>query len=193
MRVSADKGVCIWLTGRSGAGKSTVTKALVPLLHEQQRTVSVLDVVPLLRKQWWERSSEGKLLRKAFVAAQIAHHGGIAICVTVSARQETRDAARTLIGADRFLEVYCDVPPAVSAKRKAVRTKKPPLLKRVRRMVRRLRAVGRDGDAYEAPPAPDLRLDTVSVPPEDNARAIIELLRARGVLSASSTATPTKA
>ena len=73
--MTESQGVCIWFTGRSGAGKSTITRALLPMLAESRRTVSVLDVVPLLKKRWCERTSEGKLLRKAFVASEIVNEG----------------------------------------------------------------------------------------------------------------------
>jgi sulfate adenylyltransferase len=179
----ADQGVCIWFTGRSGAGKSTVTRALLPLLERRGRVVSVLDVVPLLAKSWCERSSEGKLLRKAFVAGEVARHGGIAICVTVSARNQVRDAAREIVGADRFLEIYAEVPPNVSRMRKAARTRKPPLHKRIRRAVRRVRSLGGGAGGYDVPTAPDLAIDTVSVAPEDNARTILDLLVERGFLA----------
>jgi sulfate adenylyltransferase len=178
----ADTGVCIWFTGRSGAGKSTVTRALVPLLEDRGRIVTVLDVVPPLAKSWCERTSEGKLLRKAFVAGEVTRHGGIAICVTVSARRQVRDAAREIVGADHFLEIYTDIPPDVSSARKGARTKKPPPLKRVRRAVRRIRSLRGGRDAYEVPMAPDLTIDTVTVPPDDNARDILGLLAARGFL-----------
>lgn len=185
----ADAGVCIWFTGRSGAGKSTVTRALLPLLEQRGRVVSVLDVVPLLAKTWCERSSEGKLLRKAFVAGEVARHGGIAICVTVSARSEVRDAARSIVGAERFLEIYADVPARVSAARKAARTKKPPPLKRIRHALRRVRQRTGGGGAYDVPHAADLTIDTVSVAPEDNARAVLDLLVERGFVAVSPGAT----
>lgn len=182
--VHVDHGVCIWFTGRSGAGKSTVTSALVPLLERRGRLVSVLDVVPLLAKARCERTSEGKLLRKAFVAGEIARHGGIAICVTVSARRRVRAAAREIVGADRFVEIYADAPADVTAGRKAERIKKPPLGKRIRHAVRRLRSLRRRPDAYEVPVAPDLAIDTVTVPPGENALAIVDLLVERGFLRA---------
>ena len=174
-------GVCVWMTGRSGAGKSTVTAALVPMLEDLGRTVTVYDVVPLLAKRWFERSSEGKLLRKAYVAGEVARHGGIAICVTVSARAEVREAARTIVGSDRFLEVYVDIPPDVSAARRSHRTKRTPLLKRFRRRVRRLRG----GGGYQIPLRADLTIDTVTVSPEENARALLSLLTERGFVEPS--------
>jgi sulfate adenylyltransferase len=180
--MAATGGVCVWLTGRSGAGKSTVTAALVPMLEASGRTVTVLDVVPLLAKAPGERSSAPKLLRKAFVAGEIARHGGIAIAVTVSARAEVRAACRQVVGADRFIEVHADIPPDTSRSRRAARTRKPPLVKRLRRARRGVRARATSAVTYEAPTDPDLKLDTLNVAPEVNARAVVDLLVARGFI-----------
>lgn len=179
------QGVCIWFTGRSGAGKSTITKALLPLLAENQRTVSVLDVVPLLKKRWCERTSEGKLLRKALVASEIVKHGGVAICVTVSARSETRQAARDIIGPERFLEILVEVPPEVALARKARRKRKPSLLKRTRHALRRQasRLPFRSQKGYDDSTSPDLVIDTMAVSAEEGAQAIYRLLQERGFLA----------
>jgi sulfate adenylyltransferase len=181
--VTDNRGVCIWLTGRSGAGKTTVTDELVPMLTRRGRAATVLDVVPELAKHWSERSSEGKLIRKAFVAHEVSRHGGIAICVTVSARADVRARARALVGPDRFLELYFDTPPDVSASRKASRTKRPPLVKRIRRNLRKVRRLGRPPSSYQVPEMPDLVLDTTHTSPGDNALAILDLLETRGFLS----------
>jgi sulfate adenylyltransferase len=179
------KGVCIWFTGRSGAGKSTITNQLIPRLEACGRTITLLDVVPLLAKQWCEKTSEGKLLRKGFVASEVVRHGGIAICVTVSARRETREAVRQMVGPDNFIEVYVDVPPEVAAARKAKRPKKQPLIKRVRALLRRiLNAVRpRESVTYEEPTSADLTFDATSQPPEETAEAIFQLLIERGFLT----------
>lgn len=176
------KGACIWFTGLSGAGKSTITEALLPLLDECGRTVSVLDVVPLLKKSWCERTSEGKLLRKAFVASEIVKHGGIAICVTVSARQETRVAARELISPESFIEVLVDVPPEVAKARKAKRKRKPSRLKRAKHALRGYAAKlpFRQKRAYEESISPDLRIDTMRQTPEEGAQAIFQILLDKG-------------
>jgi sulfate adenylyltransferase len=180
------QGVCIWFTGRSGGGKSTITRALLPMLAESQRTVSVLDVVPLLKKRWCERTSEGKLLRKAFVAGEIVKHGGVAICVTVSARAEIRQAARDIIGADRFLEVLVEVSPEVALARKARRKRKPSLLKRSRHWLRRqvAKLPFRSATGYDDATSPDLVIDTTTQSAMEGAQAIYRLLQERGFLPA---------
>jgi len=177
------RGACIWLTGRSGAGKSTVTAELVALLEQRGRVVTVLDVVPELAKHPFERSSEGKLLRKALVGREVARHGGICICVTVSARAEVRERARELVGADRFLEVFFATPADVAMARKRSRTKRPPLVKRMRRFVRKARNLGRDTDHYEAPQTPALVVDTTHQSPAENARLIVRALEERAFLA----------
>lgn len=177
------QGVCLWLTGRSGAGKTTVTAELVPMLESRGRTVTVLDVVPELAKHWAERTSEGKLLRKAFVAREVARHGGVAICVTVSARADVRARAKELVGPDRFVEIYFDTPPDVSAGRKAERTKRTPLLKRLRRLVRRWRRRGKPGSSHQAPQSPDVSLDTALMTPAESAVVIFEFLERHGFVA----------
>lgn len=177
------KGVCIWFTGRSGVGKSTTTKALLPLFEQCQRTVTVLDVVPLLAKCWCERTSEGKLMRKGFVAKEVVRHGGVAICVTISARHEIREAVRQLVGPDNFIEVFVDAPLEVSAERKASRKNKPrPLLKRIKFSVRRsLKYVPfRKQRTYDRPLSSDLTIDSTVLSPEECAQTIFQLLIDRG-------------
>jgi len=178
------KGVCIWFTGRSGAGKSTITNQLIPRLEACGRTITLLDVVPLLAKQWCEKTSEGKLLRKGFVASEVVRHGGIVICVTVSARRETREAVCQMVGPDSFIEVYVEVPQEVALARKAKRAKKRPFIKQVRALLRRILNAVRPGQtmSYEEPTSADLTFDATRQPPEETSEAIFQLLIDRGFL-----------
>ena len=177
-------GVCIWLTGRSGAGKTTLVEALVPKLVELGWSYSVLDVVPHLARAWCERTSEGKLRRKAYVASEIARHGGAAICVTVSARQSSRESAREIVGSEKFLEVYVDVPAEVASSRKAQRGKKQSLRKRSKKVIRRLLSMaGRKTQGYQIPTSPDVVVDALGESPEQGAEAVIRALVERGFLS----------
>lgn len=178
------KGACVWLTGRSGAGKSTLTAELVRKIEGAGRIVTVLDVVPELRKLEGESSSRGKLLRKAFVSREVVRHGGIAICVTISASRDVREQARATVGPESFLEVYVHAPADVSETRRNTRPTRPPLIKRVRRNLRRLLrdAAGRSGD-FDVPTDPALTVDTTTTTPDRAAGQIFDLLVARGVVS----------
>lgn len=184
MTSSPAGGVCLWFTGRSGSGKSTVTRALLPHLERAGRVVTVLDVVPVLEKAPGERTSEGKLLRKAFVASEVVRHGGIAICVTVSARAHTRETAREMVGPERFLEIHVDPPAEVARARKDARGRRPSLRKRLKLLRRRVGTLvrGSGGVTHESPIAPDLRINSAVTPAEEGARAIVRLLVERGFL-----------
>jgi len=181
---TVNEGVCVWLTGRSGSGKSTIARELVGRLEHRGRVVTVLDVVPLLAKRPFERTSEGKLLRKGYVASEIVRHGGAVVCVAVSARRATRERVRAMVGADRFIEVFVDVPSGVAKTRKVARGRRPRLSKRLRRAARRMVGFFRPGGtrSYEQPEAPDLRVDATRVSPEAGARMILDLLEEHGTL-----------
>lgn len=175
-------GVCLWFIGPSGAGKSTATAQLVPMLEARGRTVTVLDIVPELAKHWAECTSEGKLVRKAFVAREIVRHGGITICLTATGRAGARDRARDLVGAEDSIEVYFDAPIEVTARRRAARRKRTPLLKQLRRALRRIRWLGRRQPGYQKPTAPDLTVKSLDISPEEIARRVVDLLVDRGLL-----------
>ncbi len=183
-RFDGRPGACVWLTGRSGAGKSTATALVVDRLGELGRVVTVLDTVPELAKAAGERSSEPKLMRKAFVAAEIVRHGGIVICVTVSARREVRQRARERVG-DGFIEVWFDLPLEIAEQRRRRRGSRRPLRKRLRRGVGRLakRLSGRHaGGGFESPRDTEVHLDAATASPEEMAGAILQALSARGVV-----------
>lgn len=172
------EGVCVWMTGRSGAGKSTIARPLVAMLEAAGRTVTVLDVVPELGKASGERTSEGKLERKAVVAREVVRHGGVVICVTVSARPEYRRSARRIVGEDRFVEVHVRAPRAMSDSRRNHRSGKRSPAKRVRRALRRIRSVFRPPDAggNRWVETADIVLDSVGRAPAENAHIVFEHL-----------------
>ncbi len=178
-------GVCVWLTGMSGAGKSTLAGLLTTMIEDCGRTVTVLDVVPEIEKTPGERNSSGKLLRKAYVAARVADHGGVAICVTISSRREDREAARDLVGAERFVEVFLDVPHELATERREARNRRMKLGKRLRRAGLQLarRAGIARGRGFEAPDNPDLVIDSASETPANEAKRVFDHLMERGFVT----------
>ena len=174
------QGVCIWFTGLSGSGKSTTADVLTSLLMEHGRQVTVLDgdVVRTNLSRGLGFSKEDRdtnILRIGYVASEIVRHGGIAICAAISPYIATRDAVRSMMGEDQFVEVFVDTPLEVCESRDA------------KGMYARARAgeiTGFTGidDPYEAPPDPELTLDTVAYEPAENAVRIIELLTEAGFL-----------
>ncbi len=183
--MSVTRGVCVWLTGRSGVGKTTVTTELVRFIEETGRVVTVLDVVPELEKQKGEPTSEGKLLRKAFVSREVVRHGGIAVCVTISSRADVRERARNLVGSDGFVEVFVDAPARLSAQRRSSRGSRRPPLKAARRWLGGLkrRLAGGPPPSGNRRESADLVIDTSATEPAANAAIIFRFLEERGHLA----------
>lgn len=172
------QGVCVWLTGLSGAGKSTTADILTVLLLEHGRQVTVLDgdVVRTHLSQGLGFSKEDRdtnVRRIGFVAGEIVRHGGVALCAAISPYRATRQDVRAMVGDDHFVEVFVDTPLEVCEARD---------VKGVYAKARRGEINGVTGidDPYEAPLQPELRLDTVTSTPEQNARRILAYLIEHG-------------
>jgi sulfate adenylyltransferase len=94
------QGVVVFFTGLSGSGKSTLSRALVDhILEGGERTITSLDgdVVRhhLSKGLGFSREDrETNILRIGFVAAEIARHGGVAICSPIAPIESTRAAVQ---------------------------------------------------------------------------------------------------
>ncbi|MFB3903773.1 MAG: bifunctional sulfate adenylyltransferase/adenylylsulfate kinase [Acidobacteriota bacterium] len=182
------QGVCIWFTGLSGAGKSTTAEVLVSLLMEYGRQVTVLDgdvVRTHLSKGlgFSREDRDANIRRIGFVASEIVRHGGTVICAAVSPYRATRNDVRTMVGNDRFIEVFVDTPLSVCEERDA---------KGMYARARRGELTGFTGidDPYQPPEKPEITLTTTENSPEQNAREIMTYLARRGFLVAPSLGTP---
>jgi sulfate adenylyltransferase len=174
------QGFCIWFTGLSGSGKSTIAENLTSLLLEHGRQVTVLDgdVVRTHLSKGLGFSREDRdtnILRIGFVASEVVRHNGTVICAAISPYRATRNENRQRIGSDRFIEVFVDTPLEVCEERD---------IKGMYARARRGEIKGFTGidDPYEAPADPEITLPTVGVSPQDNARAIIAYLEEHGFL-----------
>jgi sulfate adenylyltransferase len=172
------QGFCIWFTGLSGAGKSTTANILLTLLLGHGRQVTLLDgdVVRTHLSKGLGFSKEDRdtnILRIGFVAAEIVRHGGAVICAAISPYTATRNAVRGMIGADGFFEIFVDTPLDVCASR----DEKGLYAKAMRGEITGFTGVD---DPYERPAAAELTIDTVGATAEQNARAIVALLRKQG-------------
>ncbi|HQE93281.1 MAG TPA: bifunctional sulfate adenylyltransferase/adenylylsulfate kinase [Anaerolineae bacterium] len=175
------QGVCIWFTGLSGAGKSTIAQALVPMLLERGRQATMLDgdVVRTHLSKGLGFSKEDRdtnILRIGFVAGEITRHNGTVICAAISPYRATRNEARKMVGEEHFVEVFVDTPIEVCESRD---------VKGMYARARRGEIKGFTGidDPYEEPLNPEIVLKTVEMTPEASARKIIAYLEERGFLS----------
>lgn len=176
------QGFCIWFTGLSGAGKSTIAKHLTNMLQEYGRNPTVLDgdVVRTHLSKGLGFSKEDRdtnILRISFVAGEIVRHTGSVICAAISPYRQARLEARKMVLEGHFIEVFVDTPLEVCEQRDT----------------KGLYAKARAGelknftgidDPYEVPVDAEIAVKTVDASPKENARQIIDYLIECGYLQA---------
>jgi bifunctional enzyme CysN/CysC len=109
-RVNGHAGAVVWLTGLSGAGKSTIAMAAQRRLFDSGRQVTVLDGDNLrhgLNSDLGFTAEDRKenVRRAAEVARLFADNGGIVLVSLISPYSADRERARQIVG-DRFAEVF---------------------------------------------------------------------------------------
>jgi len=177
---TASKGICVWLTGLSGAGKSTIAEALLLLLQERGRAVTVLDgdVVRthLSKGLGFDRADrDTNVLRIGFVAGEVVRHGGIALVAAISPYRDARAGVRAMIdavapdAAGAFVEAHVSTPIEECEKRD---------VKGLYARARRGELTGFTGvdDPYEPPLHPELTLDTLTTTASACADRIVRFL-----------------
>jgi sulfate adenylyltransferase len=175
-----EQGFCLWFTGLSGAGKSTIAEVLTVLLLERGRQITVLDgdvVRTHLSKGlgFGKEDRDTNIRRIGFVAAEVVRHNGAAICAAVSPYRAARNECRAMVGDDRFIMVYVDTPIEECERR----DKKGMYAKARRGEIKGFTGID---DPYEPPIDPEIALQTVGFSPEENARLIIKYLEDQGFL-----------
>ena len=174
------QGFCIWFTGLSGAGKSTIAKRLTNMLAEYGRNPTVLDgdVVRTHLSKGLGFSKEDRdtnILRISFVAGEIVRHNGTVICAAISPYRQARREARKMLPEEHFIEVFVDTPLEVCEERD------------IKGLYARARAGEIKGftgidDPYEPPIDAEVVVKTVDQTPQENARKIVDYLIERGFL-----------
>lgn len=149
-------GVTVWLTGLSGAGKSTIARHLAQILVEGGRPVEVLDGDEvrqhLSHGLGFDKASRDTNVRRiGYVAKLLTRHGIIAITAAISPYRAVRDEVRQEIGA--FVEVYvqCSLDELVRRDVKGL------YARALRGEIANFTGVS---DPYEAPLAPEVVVDS---------------------------------
>ncbi|MGZ3666752.1 MAG: adenylyl-sulfate kinase [Ktedonobacterales bacterium] len=184
------RGFTVWMTGLSGAGKSTISTLLEQRLRDADLGVEVLDgdVVRTHLSKGLGFSREDRdtnILRIAFVASLLTRHGVAVITAAISPFAETRQQAREQIGVD-FVEVFVHCPLEELVRRDV----KGLYAKALRGEVQNFTGVS---DPYEEPQNPDVTVHTDSETVEESVEKILAVLRQRGYLpSEEATAVATR-
>ena len=170
-RQKGQRACVLWLTGLSGAGKSTIANLVEKRLTAQGRHTYLLDgdnVRHGLNKDlgFTAQDRVENIRRVAEVSRLMVDAGLIVLVSFISPFRSERRMARELFGPGEFLEVFIDTPLA-EAERRDVKG----LYKKARRG--ELKNFTGIDSPYEAPEAAEIRIDTTSVDAEQAAEQII--------------------
>ncbi|GGU32823.1 hypothetical protein GCM10010178_26380 [Lentzea flava] len=169
----------VWLTGLSGAGKSTIADLVEKALHADGRHTFLLDgdnVRHGLNSDlgFSDADRVENIRRIAEVAALMVDAGLIVLVSFISPFRAERALARELVAENEFCEVFVDTPLEVAEQRD------PKGLYARARRGELPNFTGIDSP-YEPPENPEIRLDTTALSPEQAAEAVVAGLRTLGV------------
>lgn len=165
---------CIWFTGLSGAGKSTIANSLEKCLYAQGRHTYLLDGDNvrhgLNRDLGFSEEDRVENIRRVAEVAKLMVDAGLIVLVSfISPFAADRRMARGLFEPSEFMEVFVDAPLSTCEQRDA----------------KGLYAKARRGDLknftgidspYEPPVTPELRLDTSLYSPDQCVEQLVRLL-----------------
>lgn len=175
----SSRACTIWFTGLSGAGKTTITASLVPLLKERGCKVEVLDgdVVRTNLSKGLGFSKEDRdtnIRRIGFVCHLLTRNGVFAIAAAISPYQAIRDENRALI--KDFVEVYVK-----ASLETCIRRDVKGLYKKA--LAGEIKTFTGVSDPYEPPQNPEVICDTENETPLESAQTIVHTLEQLGYLA----------
>jgi bifunctional enzyme CysN/CysC len=173
------KPCVLWLTGLSGAGKSTIANLLETKLHAAGHHTYLLDGDNvrhgLTKDLGFTAEDRVENIRRIAEAAKLMVDAGLIVLTAfISPFRAERRMARRLLPEGEFFEVFVDAPLAVAEARDP-----KGLYKKARRgEIKNFTGID---SPYEAPEAPEIRVDTAALAPEEAAREILAELARRQV------------
>ena len=182
--MSDHRGFTLWMTGLSGAGKTTITDVLIERFKERQLPLEVLDgdtVRENLSKGlgFSKEDRDTNIGRIAFVADLLSRNGVPVITAAISPYRETREHARNLHqGHGSFVEVFI----ATSLEDCEARDVKGLYAKARSGEIPEFTGVS---DPYEAPENPEILVETAGKTPEESAQQILDHLETEGLIPAA--------
>jgi len=171
---------CLWLTGLSGAGKSTIANLLEQRLNADLKHTYILDGDNirhgLSRDLGFTEADRVENIRRVGEVARLMVDAGLVVLVAfISPFRAERRMARELFAPGDFIEVFVDTPLDVAE------TRDPKGLYKKARRGELKNFTGVDSP-YEAPDSPEIHVDTTRFLPEEAAEQIFKHLSTSGVL-----------
>jgi len=169
------KGFTVWFTGLSGAGKTTLADLVYDELKNRRGLkVEKLDgdVVRTNLSKGLGFSKEDRdinIRRIGFVCDLLTRNDVIAIASAISPYRSVRDENRDLVGSDKFVEVYCEVPINVAIERDV----KGLYEKALSGEIKNFTGIS---DPYETPPNPEVAINSGTEAVEESFAKIISYL-----------------
>ena len=173
-KMRGHKGMVLWFTGLSGSGKSTLANALNETLHFKGISTYVLDGDNirhgLCKDLGFSDSDREENIRRIGEVANLFMNAGIvAITAFVSPFKADRDKARSIIGNNDFIEIYCAASLSVCEKRDTKGFYKKARLGEIKEFTG-------ISSPYEIPENPEITIDTGNIGLKDSVQKIINYL-----------------
>jgi adenylyl-sulfate kinase len=175
----ANRGFILWLTGLSGAGKTTLAQAVADVLVARGHWVEVLDGDDFRRHMGDElgfskQHRDTNVRRIGYVARLLSRNGVVAIAAAISPYRLARDEVRCTCGTS-FVEVHVDC----SFEELVRRDSKGLYGMALRGEIQNFTGVS---DPYEPPLAPEVHVHSDAETVAESSAKIVAALEARQLL-----------
>ncbi len=175
--MNVDNGFVLWLTGLSGAGKSTIANAVAPSLAERGHRVEVLDGDELRTNLcqglgFSREDRDTNIARIGYVAGKLAKHGVAVVVAAISPYREARDRVRASV--ENFVEVHVAAPVSTCAERDV----KGLYAKALAGEIKNFTGVS---DPYEEPLEPEIAVHTERETVQESVGQVLAWLEAKGL------------
>ena len=157
-KLKSQKAKCIWLTGLSGSGKSTIAQYLEKELFLQSKHTYILDGDNLRlgvnKNLGFTAADRAENIRRIAEIAKIMVDAGLIVIVAaISPFRKDRHFAKSLFQKKEFYEIFVDTPLNICMKRD------PKNLYKKIKIIKGFNKIGLTG-SYEKPLDPSIKIDT---------------------------------